>query len=187
MVIPVPAALGAQTQYQVEHDGEVRGDDEQRVGSHVLDQLVHLERQEGRGGDHREVLGPVAPEQEAHPLGEEDRRVDERAEPDRAQRPGIERERGREGPVDPVGPRIQVQARDPAGERLGRVVPGEVQRGHPRGQQASPLTSLNAPMSQSSRSPRVRPQPLSANFWNVWQPAGTRPRLTAKVQVTSPT
>jgi hypothetical protein len=26
---------------------------------------------------------------------------------------------------------------------------------------------------------------LSENFWNVWQSAGARPRLTAKVHVTS--
>ena len=30
-------------------------------------------------------------------------------------------------------------------------------------------------------------QEVRANFWNVWQPAGTWPRLTAKVQVTSAT
>ena len=47
--------------------------------------------------------------------------------------------------------------------------------------------SIRSPRDSGSPMARPRGQALRANFWNVWQFAGTRPRLTANVQVTSAT
>ena len=142
------AVLAAQARDQVKNDREVGRDDDHAGRPHPVKQLVELEGQEGGGRDHREVLGPVSPQEQADPLGEEDCGEDEGAEPDRAQRARRQRQRGGDGAVDPVVARVQVQVGDPAGDRVGRVVAGQIERGYSRGDQGQPLDELEGPDQQ---------------------------------------
>ena len=63
-----------------------------------------------------------------------------------------------------------------AAREVDEVQPRRDDQGHQPGHHDGPVAAQRG---------FERGQDFSANFWNVWHPAGTWPRLTAKVHVTS--
>jgi len=77
---------------QIDDDRDVQDQRDNLADARLVDELVGLERQERRGHEDRQPLGPALAQHEAGPLDDEDRGVGQRRDPDLVQPVSVERE-----------------------------------------------------------------------------------------------